>query len=357
MNGKSKTIQERHEFKEGLYFNMSDEDYFKIPCLSASGLKKLKSNPSKFWWDSWMNPDKEYKDTDAKILGRAFHKRILEGEGEFNKSYVQELVCDDGDVLKTATDIKEFLKEHKHAHDSIKLNAKKESLIEQALKIDPDLAIYDVDKQRYEAEHEGKIFLSEWAMRRIELCAKVIESHPLLKTAFIGGFPEVTCVWFDGDLGVWFKCRYDYLKVSAINDLKTFTRMGGKEIERFLPEHITQYAYNIQATHYLESMKFAKKFAKEGRVFGYEGSEAWLNAFAARPCEQFHFVFQQKEEVPNAYEAIYSTQHGMHEASKAMIRHAAEEFKTYSERHGDEMWPEIKPAQVLTDDSYPPWAF
>lgn len=362
MTEKTKTIQEQYDFKaiEGLHFNMSDDEYFSIPCLSASGLKMLKTNPSKFWWYSWMNPEKEEKNTEARIIGKAFHKRILEGSAAFYDAYAREFSCNDDGALITSTDIKEELQKYRHVDENIKINAKKEALIERLLHNDPNAKIYDHMKRDYEMKHAGKIFLSDWVIDRAELCAKVIENHPELKTAFIGGFAEVTCVWFDKELGVWFKCRYDYLKVSAINDLKTFSRLSDKEIERYLPDIISKYGYNIQATHYLDSMVYAKQFAKEGKVYGYEGdikNDAWLKAFASRPCDQIHFVFQQKEEIPNAYEVVFSKNHAMYQASQAMIRHAVDEYKIYSERFGDEMWPEIKPVQVLTDDDYPQWSW
>lgn len=360
---KPQTIQEQYEFKEGLYFNMSDEEYFSIPCLSATGLKMLKTDPSKFWWYSWMNPEKEDKDTDARIIGKAFHKRILEGSVAFYKSYAREFSCDRDDLITTGDDIKEILRAEKEKNPDIKVTFKNKQE-GMGMLFDIDIAyrdrMYDELKRDYEMENAGKIFLSDWVVDRAELCAKVIENHPYLKTSFIGGFAEVSCVWFDKDLGVWFKCRYDYLKVQTINDLKTFTRMTNKEIERYLPDIISKYGYNIQATHYMDSMPYAKRFAKEGKVYGFDGDvkdDAWLKAFASRPCDQFQFVFQQKEEVPNAYEVIFSKNHAMYEASQMMIRHAVDEFKTYVERYGDSMWAEIKAPQVLTDDCYPIWAY
>lgn len=172
----------------------------------------------------------------------------------------------------------------------------------------------------------------------------------------MGGYPEVTCVWYDKKYGVWMKCRYDYLKVMAINDLKTFTRNNGKDIDQFLPHHITNYRYNIQGTHYIESLEYAKDFAKNNIVYG-DVCPKWLKAFSERPCEQFHFIFQQKEEVPNVYEVIYSIHHSMHESSKMMIEQAVKNFKQYRSIYGDDMWVDIRDTQVLTDDDYPVWAY
>lgn len=351
-----KTIQEQYDFKEGLYFNMTDEDYHAIPCLSATGLKILKTNPSKFWWWSWMNPDRKETETEAKIIGKAFHKRILEGRNAFYDAYASEFSCDRDDLIKTIDDIREALRAEKKKNPDVKISFKdKQDGMEKLFDIDIAYRdrMFDELKRDYQEEHADKIFLSDYIVDRAELSAKVIDTHPFLKTAFIGGFPEVSCVWFDKELKTWFKCRYDYLKVSAINDLKTFSRMTGKEVERYLPDIIAKYSYNIQATHYLDSMAYSKRFAKEKKIFDYKGGDDWLSAFAARECDQFHFIFQQKEEVPNAYEVIYSRNHSMHESSQQMIKHAVDQFHLYVERFGDLMWPEIKPAQVLTDDDYP----
>lgn len=358
-----KTIAEKFDFKavEGLHFNMTDDVYHSIPCLSASGLKPLRTDPSDFWWWSWMNPNKPTVDNETKTIGKAFHKRILEGSVAFYKEYAREFSSDRDDLITTGDDIKEALRAEKEKDSTVKVSFKsKQEGVDMLLEIDIAYRdrLYDELKRDYEMQNAGKIFLSDWVVDRAELCAKVIENHPYLKTAFIGGYSEVSCIWYDEDLQEWFKCRYDYLKVSAINDLKTFTRLSTKEIERYMPDIITKYGYNIQATHYLDSLKFAKQFANEGKVFGGEiVDDGWLKAFASRPCDQFHFVFQQKEKVPNAFEAVFSKNHVMYESSQIQIRHAVSEYKKYKQVFGDDMWMEIKPPHILTDDDYAPWAF
>ena len=345
--------------KEGLYFNMTDDEYHAIPALSASGLKMLKNNPSKFWWWSWMNPEKEQGDTDAKVIGKAFHKRILEGKEAFYSEYAREYTNDSDDLIRTGNDIKAILREEKEKDDTVRISfSSVDEGYKMLLAIDMKYRdkIYAYLLADYQTEHAGKIFLSNWVVDRIELAAKVIENHPYLKAAFIGGYSEVSCVWYDERYNEWFKCRYDYLKVSTINDLKTFTRMSNKHIERYLPDVIAKYSYNIQATLYIYSMEYAKRFAGEGKVFG-DVDEAWLKAFATRPCDQFRFVFQQKEEIPNAYEVIFSKEHGMYDSCMAMISTGVDNYKKMVKDFGTELWPEIIPPLVLTDDAYPIWAY
>ena len=73
----------------GVYFNMSFDEYRAIKCLNASGIKELNISETDFWARSWMNPeaDRIDDDTRAKIEGRAYHKRILEGKEAFYKEY------------------------------------------------------------------------------------------------------------------------------------------------------------------------------------------------------------------------------------------------------------------------------
>jgi len=96
----------------GVYFNMSFDEYLKIPCLNASGIKELNISETDFWSRSWMNPDYDDIDDDskAKIEGRAYHKRILEGRERFFSEYALEYE-DDGNpmVLRSAKEIKEKL--------------------------------------------------------------------------------------------------------------------------------------------------------------------------------------------------------------------------------------------------------
>ena len=97
----------------GIYFDMPFEEYLAIPCLNASGIKELNISETDFWARSFMNPDNDTVDDDtrAKIEGRAYHKRILEGEDALYNQYALEYEDDltDNMVLRGNDDMKAAL--------------------------------------------------------------------------------------------------------------------------------------------------------------------------------------------------------------------------------------------------------
>ncbi len=80
-------------FQEGVFFGMAEDHYHAVPALSASGVKNLRMSPLDFYMRApWLNAhyeadNDEPEDSFAKVLGRAYHKRILEGREAFIACY------------------------------------------------------------------------------------------------------------------------------------------------------------------------------------------------------------------------------------------------------------------------------
>lgn len=99
-------LEETPEFpKPGIYFGMDEDYYHSIPALSQSGMKKLASSPMLFWANSWLNPERERRETTFMNLGKAYHCRIMEGREEFARRFAPELtIADLGEGLLVSTD-------------------------------------------------------------------------------------------------------------------------------------------------------------------------------------------------------------------------------------------------------------
>src|SRR5438477_7932182 len=75
----------------GIYFGMREEEYHRAFALSATGIKHLRISPLDFWARSPLNAERIAEESEARIIGRAYHKRIIEGQRAFEARYAAEL--------------------------------------------------------------------------------------------------------------------------------------------------------------------------------------------------------------------------------------------------------------------------
>jgi hypothetical protein len=344
----------------GIYFGMPEDEYHAIPALSASGIRNMMVSEMDFWAHSWMNPNKKNVETDAMTTGKAFHARIVEGKEAFYERYASAF--DDSDypnALKTADDIKEAL-----ADLGLKKTGKNKSeLIERLREADSTLQIYDDLRADYEAQHVGKVFLSIDLIAQIEYAAAMVEKHPDLSRCFIGGYPEVTVIWYDRETGVPMKSRMDYLKIQAIIDLKTFSNPMGKPIDKAIYGSMASGRYHVQTAVYTEADKQAVQFAREGKAFVYAGQNCtdvppetplseWLKKYARVEDRRFIFVFQQTGVAPIA-RGREMPRGLVYDCGVVSMRTGIEKFKHCLETFGTAPWVDTSPIEVFEDDQFP----
>src|ERR1700734_2478788 len=123
-------------FAEGVFFDMDEETYFSVPALSSSGMKSLRISPLDFWARAkWLNPnyeeDNEGEEPEARILGKAYDKRIVEGAEAFARCYAPAPdPADYPGVLKTAKDIQDAIRRYNETADTkLKIGGDKEEII------------------------------------------------------------------------------------------------------------------------------------------------------------------------------------------------------------------------------------
>lgn len=300
-----------------------------------------------FWASSWMNPLKEQNDTEAKTVGKAYHKRILEGKEAFYQCYATKFTPPEG-CLTTQDDLKKLC-----AENNLAVSGTKPALVDRLRVSGVSFLYYDDCLKEYQDEHEGKEFLSSDLMDRIELSAAMIEKHPSLSRCFVGGMAEVTVVWTEGKTR--YKCRFDYLKPKAIIDLKTFENMGGKSVDRAIYMTMASYKYHIQAVFYGQyAAPQAVRFAKAGKVFGDVPAD-FIKLLAEADEHGFYFVFQQKGVAPIARGkklprgAVWNAGSAAIEEAKRLYHHCLEVF-------GTDPWVDQSDIEQLEDESFPIYA-
>lgn len=314
-------MTDQKEYQPGIYFGLPFDEYVKIPAMNASRLKLELVSPMDSWSRSHKNPvfDEIDDETKAKNEGRIYHKFILEGKEEFDRVYAVDFEDDPNDktIIRTGDDIKLALSKV-GAPTSFKV---KDMGITMLLDADPKARILDVMKAEHRRKYVGREFIPAKLMREVELHNHVIRYNPELRRWLTGGYPEVTVIWDDPELGIRFKIRIDYLKLQFPVDLKTFANTKMKRVKLAILDAIATQKYHIQSSLYMRGVGASKYLVENGDVYIWDGGEPlsfngridsafkdgakpelqkWLGEYTLYPVESFNFIFIQKGPAPVA---------------------------------------------------------
>lgn len=230
---------------EGIYFNLSNEDYHNDEAVSCSGVKLLLQNPLKYWWNSPMNPQKKKSDTKALRLGRLYHTLLLEPE-KFKSEF---LVLPKGKLTKS------YLKEN---------GLEQEDIDSLTIIREPDIEL----AQTAINEIKGDSYYDNW---------------------FKGGYPEVSIFWKDKATGVNCRSRFDYLNTDFAIDYKSTQDISD------IIKAIANFDYNLQSAIYQRGL--ATVLSKDDIfIDGNDEQKEWVKSLAKNPDFQFRFLFQEKTE-------------------------------------------------------------
>ena len=333
----------------GVFFGLDESRYHRALALSASGIKWLRVSPLDWWSRSPLNddPDDE-EDSEAKIIGSAYHSRILEGRDTFYARYAAKLDDRDfPDALKTNKDIAAAIVA---AGGPIKgfSGKRKDELIEMLLGYDPEAQVWESLLQTHERRHAGKEFLSAKTVRKIEMAAHMIEAHPQLGKAFKGGYSEVSVFWRDPETGVPMKARLDYWKTNAIADLKSFDSRG-LPLKTAIAQAMLRYRYFTQACVYLDAAREARTLIDAGLVYG-DVSPAFLQSVAAEPT--FMFVFSAKGPAPVAKGFVAHRRLTYMEVAKAEVEDTKHIWARNWRVFGEGPWVDLSEIETFADEDF-----
>lgn len=345
-------------FRPGIFFGMPEEEYFAVPALSASGVKSLRMSPLDFWARArWLNPayedDNEEVDSFARVLGKAYHKRICEGAAAFATCYAPAFnPADHPDALESADDIKEVLRRFKEQGATVKLTGTKAELIDRLFELNPTAKVMDEKRKDYEGDHFGKAFLPQKFVDKIELAAAMIERDPQLSKAFTGGMAEVSIFWTCPKIGIPCKARLDYLKPKAIVDLKTFANKNGYPIDRAIDRELGYNRYPIQAAWYYDAADQIAALIHAGKVYG-DAPHDYLKALHAGHDKTFLYVFQQKGVAPIARGKSFPRTLTNCLLAAANCEGAKQTYRQCVETFGADPWLVPEPITAFDDATIP----
>ena len=72
--------------KEGIYFNLSNEEYHDDPAIGSTDIKKLLKSPTEYWYNSQLNPNRDLTKKQHLKFGSALHCYLME-KHNFNKEF------------------------------------------------------------------------------------------------------------------------------------------------------------------------------------------------------------------------------------------------------------------------------
>lgn len=224
---------------EGIYFNLSNEDYHNDPALSHSGMTKVLVSWPDYWTASCLNPNRrKYDQTDAMKFGDRSGQLLLQPD-VFHKNY--------------------------NTHGKAMVNAK-------------------------------ALYLSSVEWTKINESVEGIMEVPIARQHFTDGYPEVSIFWRDIGTGIMLRARVDYLRTFGCIDFKRIVEVNNYAIGRA----VKAQGLDIQNFLYLEAVKAARLMLKRLKpVELYDLAKMqnvapdWLQAFRDDTDLLFRFLFQR----------------------------------------------------------------
>jgi exodeoxyribonuclease VIII len=218
--------------KPGVY-DISINEYHSGPGISRSMLSKLKLSPYHYYKDYVADekPTKP-KDSDAQIIGNAFHTLVLEPH-----LFVEEYV----------------------------INSKPGKVPELPRLKDVGREAYDKAKKEIEehknkiakAEHDfildsfGKTILTEAQYEQVVNMVVALKNNDKIAKLIKGAAYEKSLFWNDPETGLLCKCRPDIFHNTMICDLKTTRNASPHDFQRA----VYHYDYYIQAAMLVEGAR------------------------------------------------------------------------------------------------------
>jgi hypothetical protein len=327
---------------------MPEEQYFSGHALGSTCLKNLLISPAVYWTESGFNPNRPSHDTRFTRRGSALHKLVLEGREKFDAKYARELLKEDyPEALVTMDDMRQALKD-------AGLSASGKTKADLAARVREELGAVIWDDVTAEQEASGKTILKAADYDRILIASEMIKRNPALENCFENGLPEVSVFWEDN--GVPFRARFDYLRLQAIIDLKSFTNPTGKKLKQAIISNFANRHQALQVAHYFNAREKARQFIREGRVFG-EVDMDWLKRLADVDDYLFTLVFYLFDENGAVVTQGKTIRRGGHIDgwASALVAQLAGTWRENYARFGSDLWVDLTPLEEITEEDLPVW--
>lgn len=316
---------------------MTFDEYRSNPGLSFSGMKDLSVSPMRFWF-RWINPNRpEPRESPEMRFGSALHCKVLEPD-QFEARYCAEMDAElcEGAMLITVDDIRQFIRDKGQTPKG----TRKADLILQAIGIDPEVMVFDVEKAKFEESNKGKIRLSVDDWMRVHRAADALLDEPSLRPILSDpdGRAEVPLFAADPNTGVPLKGKLDWWTPGLTLDLKTFSQQRGKSIDRCIHDAIYYEKYHWQAFTYTLL-----------RTLNGDKRPRYLIAFVE--SDEPHEVRLKELRPTRGEPCLYWVK------AEIEVKRLIEEYARCMKRFGDKPWRDEREIEILLDEDIPQTAF
>jgi len=337
-------IPEEGILPDGIYFGLTEERYHGDPALGSTSIKELARKPCNWQYDR-LRPRREIE-SEFLVWGRAWHCRVLEGKTAFEERYARPPQPGDYEgCLVTTDDIKAFLRMHGQ-----KLTGNKPELIARAKEIEECPPIFEDILREWQAAHPNHVELTERQVTEIEDAVANMQRDPVLAAvmqagSLINGAAELS-IFFTDTSGIRRKARFDYglppagtRTRSLIVDLKSFTTFKGGNDEEAAARKVYDECYDIQAAHYLEAYRAARRLLDQWQVFGEMPDPDFLNAFLSAEGVDWVWVMMRRDAGMVPLILSMDTEDRAFEHAQRIVAAALETYRFYMDLYGPEaLW-------------------
>lgn len=323
------------DYPDGIFFGLPEDEYLAIERLSKSGLKDIRVSPADFWAGSWLNknkvemtPEQEKRRAIARLLGRAYHCARLEPD-RFHDAYVREISQADyagvegfvgtGSAIEAALAARDLPKKFKDDTDGVLSQARR---LREAGHEGP---IWHLEYEAWEQERGERSAIPANLWDQIIIDMKRIRKVSLIDELLTGGEAEVSILYTCPDTGIPMKARLDFLRPADWTEFKTFANQNRKNLYQALIDAVQFNRYHIDAASQLQSteaIRHGLPIIGDSTAAQRELVEAIQLRDAELAC---HFVFQQKDDVPNVLTRQFRFWNSPDEALRELERDGANE--------------------------------
>ena len=352
---------------DGVYFGLPDDEYHADPALGSGDHKNLLFNPVQAQWkrldalrlalgmDSPKPKDDNGKEeeTTFQAFGKALHVLVLEGREKFDSLYAPSPDKPEG-MLVTKDQLREALGGECDLPKSAALAD--HIRLAKLHKIGPLLADWEAMREEAltrvgeDGETRKLTEISKRWASTFDLTDRLLDTpresrggQSIRQKVLVNGQPEVSVIWTD-DTGLRLKARFDYLRIPATVDLKTFSMRDGREYVDNFASSIHTFAYDVQAAHYQDAR------AQLGRLDRFNcPDDTWLDRVIATTKPAWVWLTVQTGGFPEIDTMQFPDQI-VFQAAWQQVLEARKTHREYVAKFGeDQPWVADRPNIVLDD--------
>lgn len=353
---------------DGIYLNLPAQPYHDDPALGGHDLQRLLTNAVQWHarernaaWRA-LHPLSE-KESAAKIFGTLLHTVALEPEKFDERYFVRPDLPDD--LPSTKREIRDAIAD---LGASWPPNSAKADVFEAEAERLGIITKGRWFRQMEAARGDRQLVSAEWA-RDVKLIRAMIEAHASAMKFLSNGRAEVSVFWTD-EHGTRLKCRFDYLRVRPVSDVKTYAYREGEEAIQSFVSQSDKFGYDFAAAHYMDlRVRAIPPLVERGAVYDgarFDGDwltieyasdedQRFMKRVADEPEPRWHWIACMTQGFPEVDTVNFPMGLLQFQSAMVQVEEARANYRKFVEIHGDTPdvpWISSRRLVTLTDYNF-----